>query len=414
MSPWKWSGVGAGALLASFGLAVGGSHAGASSLPAGCGQSGTTVTCTFSDTGAEQTFTVPTGVTSLSAQLVGASGADTPPTSSENAGREDNSYQIANGGLGGVVTTTLTVVAGQTLFVEVGGEGSGTNGGFNGGAAGGTDSVFTGETGADGGGGGGGGASDIRTVSRSADGSLASRLAVAGGGGGAGAPGFADGGWAIGGAGGNAGADGTTPGDDDSGQAGGGGGGGTATNGGAGGTGASIGDNQSETAGADGTAGSESAGGAGSGSQSDAGGGGGGCFGGGGGGGGTGEDGFTGPAGGAGGGSSCIGPVVAAPAGHLQTRAISVATSAGPGRVVLTYSAPAAVTTTTTAASTTTTTVAATTTTTVAASAPAAELPATGARDVGSLLGEGAASIGLGSVLVFAARRRHRPRHGRR
>jgi Glycine rich protein len=86
-------------------------------------------------------------------------------------------------GRGARVSGDLTVAPGDTLYLNVGG--APTNvavtchpaaaciGGFNGGGS----SIF---------GGGGGGASDVRTVSRDQDGSLASRLIVAGGGGGSG------------------------------------------------------------------------------------------------------------------------------------------------------------------------------------------------------------------------------------
>jgi hypothetical protein len=71
-----------------------------------------------------------------------------------------------------VTGNNLPVTPGQTLYVEVGGDG-GFEGGFNGGGT----SVF---------GDGGGGASDIRTDPSTDPGSLASRLLVAGGGGGGG------------------------------------------------------------------------------------------------------------------------------------------------------------------------------------------------------------------------------------
>ena len=141
----------------------------------------------FTYTGAEQTFTVPVGVTSLTVTAVGGAGGSALPPS-----------EPSNGGAGGLATTVLTNVnAGQTLYVEVGGNGqpgvtapngeygSGGIGGFNGGGKGGnhlcqgTPTCYLGA--------GGGGASDVRTISRDdADqvASLESRLIVAGGGGG--------------------------------------------------------------------------------------------------------------------------------------------------------------------------------------------------------------------------------------
>ncbi|MHB1571266.1 MAG: glycine-rich protein, partial [Solirubrobacteraceae bacterium] len=120
---------------------------------------------TFTSTGAEQCYTVPATVTSLSVTAVGAPGV-TP--SSGGAG-----------GNGATVTGTLSVSPGQTLYVEVGGLGSTNSGGFNGGGS------AVGSTA-----GGGGGASDVRTCSSTAAScpgaisSLQSRLLVAGGGGG--------------------------------------------------------------------------------------------------------------------------------------------------------------------------------------------------------------------------------------
>jgi Lamin Tail Domain/Glycine rich protein len=131
---------------------------------------------TFTYTGAEQTYTVPAGVTSLQVQAVGASG-----------GGSAGGFQPVQGGTGGLVVGELgagsVIKPGDTLYVEVGGAGGNAGsglaeGGFNGGGAG--------------GGGGGGGASDVRTCSRTStscpDGvpSALTRLIVAAGGGGAG------------------------------------------------------------------------------------------------------------------------------------------------------------------------------------------------------------------------------------
>jgi hypothetical protein len=154
----------------------------------------------FSFTGAEQTFTVPAGVTSIHVVAIGGRGGKAGST----------------GGAGAQVEGDLGVKAGQTLYVEVGGNGEtafGENvsvpGGFNGGGAG---------------AGGGGGASDVRTNPRVEGLSPDSRLIVAGGGGGSGTVGA--GGAGAGGAAGEAG-------ESITGNVG--GGAGTATNGGAGG-----------------------------------------------------------------------------------------------------------------------------------------------------------------------------------
>lgn len=135
------------------------------------GAAANTTTATFNYTGSEQTFTVPSGVTSIHVVAQGG-----------NGGEPDAAFRPPAGGAGGLVTADLAVTPGETLYVEVGGNGGGNGGpgGFNGGGRGGRTFIFGG------GGGGGGGASDIRTVARTASGTLASRLIVAGGGGGGG------------------------------------------------------------------------------------------------------------------------------------------------------------------------------------------------------------------------------------
>lgn len=124
-------------------------------------------TFTYNYTGAVQSFTVPSCVSTVSVDARGAAGG--------------NGYTfISSGGLGGRVTAVISVTPGQVLQIFVGGAGGnagiGTGGtaGYNGGGAGKA-------WGSSGGGGGGGGASDIR-ISPYA---LADRIIVAGGGGGA-------------------------------------------------------------------------------------------------------------------------------------------------------------------------------------------------------------------------------------
>ena len=129
-------------------------------------------TVTFSHTGAEQTFTVPGGVTSLIVNAYGGSGG------------RGASVNEGIGGLGGQVQATIQVTAGETLYIYVGGRGRITGssggsywtkensaGGFNGGGAGGSIQ-----------GGGGGGATDIRRGGNN----LSNRIIVAGAGGGGG------------------------------------------------------------------------------------------------------------------------------------------------------------------------------------------------------------------------------------
>ena len=159
-------------------------------LPSNCTQAQHAVTCAFAYTGAEQVFTVPSGVDSVQVDALGAAGG---------TGR-----QGAPGGTGGAAGAPVSVRPGDVLYVEVGGVGHRGAGGWNGGGDGATEF-----------GGGGGGESDVRTIScRSgcpgSNASLDSRLVVAAGAGGGGAPGTIDGtalagvGGAAGSAGGNA------------------------------------------------------------------------------------------------------------------------------------------------------------------------------------------------------------------
>ena len=217
-------------------------------------------TQTFNFTGAFETFVVPGGVTTVTADLYGA------------AGRSANADTSTS--KGGRVKCDIAVTPGETLRVYVGGGGSlpaGEGGGFNGGG---------GSVGFNGG--GGGGATDVRRTPYA----LADRLAVAGGAGGMGANGGGQGGHGgiVGDAGSNgaAGGGGTPIG----------GGGGTGSAGGAAGAG------QGSTAATAGVLGVGGDGG--SAAPRGGGGGGGGYYGGGGGGGGN----TGGSAGGGGGGGS--------------------------------------------------------------------------------------------------------------
>jgi Glycine rich protein len=128
-------------------------------------------TQTFNYTGNEQTFTVPANVTSVEVTAIGGHGGSA----------------AASGGAAAEVSGALAVAPGETLYVEVGGNGQNGNpdggglaaGGFNGGAPGGA---------------GGGGASDIRTSPRADGLSPDDRLILAGGGGGSGQNGACQGG----------------------------------------------------------------------------------------------------------------------------------------------------------------------------------------------------------------------------
>jgi hypothetical protein len=254
---------------------------------------------TFGYTSAEQSYTVPDGVTSVRVSATGAPGG---------AGAPGANTPAVAGGLGAQAAAELAVTPGQALYVEVGGPGGdgdangggvpGWNGGSLGGRSFGGDGSF---------GGGGGGASDVRlcpmnatSCSASAS-SVTSRLLVAGGGGGGGAAQFNGGIGGAGGDGGQSGAPGQT-------TSGGGGGGATQAAGGAGGAGGGCAVTTAfGMGGYDGGLGAGGIGGYGIAGQDDAwgGGGGGGYYGGGGGG-----DGCQGGAGGGGGGSS-YGPAAA-------------------------------------------------------------------------------------------------------
>ncbi|HYY22171.1 MAG TPA: glycine-rich protein, partial [Thermoleophilaceae bacterium] len=161
-------------------LAVGEARA---ALPPNCAQSASTVTCTFSSTGAEQVFSVPAGTTRVRIKAVGAPGGV--------------GAQGETGGAGAVASGTVSSTVGETLYIEVGGAGgqafAGGGPGFNGGGTGNREA------------GGGGGASDVRTAPMSAGLTPDTRVLIAGGGGGAGGTGSES---ALGGAGGAAGAPG--------------------------------------------------------------------------------------------------------------------------------------------------------------------------------------------------------------
>lgn len=117
------------------------------------------VTSTFSYTGTMQTFVVPAGVTSIKVDVKGSQGGSA--IYNQPGVKPDDI-----GGKGGRVTAEYPVVAGQTLYIFVGG--IGYNGGGNGGGS------ITQPN--------GGGASDIRIGGMA----LANRIIVAGGGGGGG------------------------------------------------------------------------------------------------------------------------------------------------------------------------------------------------------------------------------------
>ena len=165
---------------------------GAATANADSCQSGTK---TFAPTGAEQCYIVPANVFGIKVNAVGAPGG---------TGAQPNNATYASpaaGGRGATATGILTVYPGETLYVEVGGDGGagtynangnnvpGGSAGWDGGAAGGTASL-PGIDNGHGSGGGGGGASAVQSQSCGSScpssGTLSKRLIVAGGGGGGG------------------------------------------------------------------------------------------------------------------------------------------------------------------------------------------------------------------------------------
>ena len=145
----------------------------------------------FGHTGAPQTWTAPSGVTSVVVTARGAQGS----AGESPVGIQQGSSAIATpggaGGRGGQVTGRVAVTGGSQLTLVVGGQGAVRGGGYNGGGTGGLPAAASGDQAC--GvinstiynacrGGGGGGASDVRAAGTG----LADRVLVAGGGGGGG------------------------------------------------------------------------------------------------------------------------------------------------------------------------------------------------------------------------------------
>lgn len=274
-------------LLGIWALAASNTNA---ALQAGCTQSGSLVTCSYTTQAERASFAVPAGVTSVNVHAVGGTGgAPTlgPPSAPA-------------GGSAATIGATLNLSPGSVLSIQVAG-----NGNLSGAGGGGAGCL------------GGGGASSVSGTS--------GPLLIAAGGGGNGCGPFSME-YTGGGRGGNAGANGNPPGVGNAA----GGNAGTSTAGGAGGAGGT-----GVVAGAQGGAGSPGVGGAGgsgaSGAGEAGGGGGGGLYGGGGGGQGATGSGVNGdlPGGGGGGGSSLV------PAGG----SLGIDSTATP-LVTVSYSAP--------------------------------------------------------------------------
>ena len=88
-------------LVAAFGAAMGALASSAlAALPSNCSQSQDTVTCAFAFTGAEQRFTVPSGVSSVHVDATGAAGGSGGASGS--------------GGLGGTASAPISVTPGRS------------------------------------------------------------------------------------------------------------------------------------------------------------------------------------------------------------------------------------------------------------------------------------------------------------
>ncbi|HTT92772.1 MAG TPA: hypothetical protein VMF65_24665, partial [Acidimicrobiales bacterium] len=128
---------------------------------------GPTIFSTPSACSSANSYTVPDGVAALQVKASGGAGAAATVHGATNAA----------GGAGAVVSETIPVTPGDTLYVQVGGAAHGATGGVAGGGNGGTtDSLYSGDTS-----GGGGGASGVSSTP-----DCSHWLVVAGGGGGAG------------------------------------------------------------------------------------------------------------------------------------------------------------------------------------------------------------------------------------
>jgi hypothetical protein len=99
----------AASLIAAVGMVV--------ALPTAAVAGPVTTSTTFTYTGSTSTFTVPTGVTSLTVTVVGGEGGN---------GGADSTPAPPTGGYQGVVTGTLSVSQGQQLTVGVGNGGTAT------------------------------------------------------------------------------------------------------------------------------------------------------------------------------------------------------------------------------------------------------------------------------------------------
>ncbi|HTA14367.1 MAG TPA: hypothetical protein VK781_05860, partial [Solirubrobacteraceae bacterium] len=102
---------GAARRSARIGMGAVGAALATAALAAGPASADSKITETFTSNGAEQSFTVPVGVTSVRVRAVGAAG--------ETAFADSPFQSGAPGGAGAVVAGALPVTPGEVLYVEV-------------------------------------------------------------------------------------------------------------------------------------------------------------------------------------------------------------------------------------------------------------------------------------------------------
>ena len=102
-----------------------------------CVTSGTLVTCTFTETGSAQTWTVPPGINQETFTLYGAQGGAAATVFQSGLSLEFNNGSGTGGvgGLGAEVTAALSISSGTVLQVNVGQAGTSSGIAFGGGAA---------------------------------------------------------------------------------------------------------------------------------------------------------------------------------------------------------------------------------------------------------------------------------------
>ena len=108
------------ALVAAMGVLLIAYNASPAHAVGTCTTTAGTTTCTYGPTGAEDTFEVPLGVSTIHVVATGAPGAEGYMPGAVGAGGD-------NAGRGASVSGDLTVTPGDTLYVNVGGTPTGGN-----------------------------------------------------------------------------------------------------------------------------------------------------------------------------------------------------------------------------------------------------------------------------------------------